>query len=108
MDGGAETVAAILDPVSAAITTEVLTELGVRIAVDQESIDDVAGEFLALVEATKQRLKREGRLLDKGIALARWKEERSFLPAAFISRRASCSPSHEARSTWPLRANCRR
>jgi osmoprotectant transport system substrate-binding protein len=46
VEGGAETLAAILDPVSAAITTEVLTELGVRIAVDQEDIEDVAAAFL--------------------------------------------------------------
>ena len=39
--------AAILDPVSAAITTEVLTDLGVRVAVDQVDIEDVAAEFLA-------------------------------------------------------------
>jgi osmoprotectant transport system substrate-binding protein len=51
VEGGAATLAAILDPVSAAITTEVLTELGVRVAVDQESIDDVAAEFLASLEA---------------------------------------------------------
>jgi osmoprotectant transport system substrate-binding protein len=50
VDGGADAIAAILDPVSAAVTTEVLTELGVRIAVDQESIDDVAAEFLASLE----------------------------------------------------------
>ncbi len=47
VDGGADAVAAILDPISAAVTTDVLTELGVRVAVDQESIDDVAAEFLA-------------------------------------------------------------
>lgn len=47
IEGGADTLAAILDPISAAITTEVLTELGVRIAVDQEDIADVAAEFLA-------------------------------------------------------------
>ncbi len=42
--------AAILDPVSAAVTTEVLTELGVRVAVDQEDIEDVAADFLASLE----------------------------------------------------------
>jgi osmoprotectant transport system substrate-binding protein len=47
VDGGAEALAAILDPVSAAITTEVLTDLGVRVAVDQEDIEDVAAEYLA-------------------------------------------------------------
>jgi osmoprotectant transport system substrate-binding protein len=47
VEGGAEAVAAILDPVSAAISTEVLTDLGVRVAVDQEDIEDVAAEFLA-------------------------------------------------------------
>jgi osmoprotectant transport system substrate-binding protein len=49
VDGGAESIAAILDPVSAAITTEVLTDLGVRVAVDQEDIEDVAAEFLKSV-----------------------------------------------------------
>jgi osmoprotectant transport system substrate-binding protein len=47
VDGGADTIAAILDPVSAAVTTEVLTELGARVAIDQEDIEDVASEFLA-------------------------------------------------------------
>jgi osmoprotectant transport system substrate-binding protein len=47
VEGGADTMAAILDPISAQVTTDVLTELGVRIAVDQESIEDVAAEFLA-------------------------------------------------------------
>lgn len=46
IDGGADTLAGILDPISATITTEVLTELGVRVAVDQESIDDVAADYL--------------------------------------------------------------
>lgn len=50
VEGGADAIAAILDPISAAVTTDVLTELGVRIAVDQESIDDVAAEFLASLE----------------------------------------------------------
>jgi len=47
VDGGADSVAAILDPISAQLTTDVLTELGVRIAVDQEDPEDVAAEFLA-------------------------------------------------------------
>jgi|GEM_PF-576559 len=47
IDGGADSVAAILDPISAQLTTDVLTELGVRIAVDQEDPEDVAAEFLA-------------------------------------------------------------
>jgi len=47
VDGGAEAIAAILDPVSAAITTEALTDLGVRVAIDQEDIEDVAADFLA-------------------------------------------------------------
>ena len=47
VDGGAETIAAILDPISAQVTTEVLTDLGARIAIDQEDIEDVAAEFLA-------------------------------------------------------------
>ncbi len=50
VDGGAEAIAAILDPISAEVTTDVLTELGVRVAVDQESIDDVAAEFLSSLE----------------------------------------------------------
>jgi len=40
-------VAAILDPISAQLTTDVLTELSGRIAVDQEDPEDVAAEFLA-------------------------------------------------------------
>jgi osmoprotectant transport system substrate-binding protein len=47
VDGGADAIAAILDPVSAALTTDVLTELGVRVAVDQEATEDVAADFLA-------------------------------------------------------------
>ena len=50
VEGGAEALAAILDPVSAAVTTEVLTELGVRVAIDQEDIEDVAADFLASLE----------------------------------------------------------
>lgn len=50
VDGGADALAAILDPVSARITTEVLTELGVRVAVEQEDIEDVAADFLAGAE----------------------------------------------------------
>lgn len=45
--GGADAIAAILDPISAELTTDVLTQLGVRIAVDQADIEDVAAEFLA-------------------------------------------------------------
>ncbi len=56
VDGGADAVAAILDPVSDAITTEVLTNLGVRVAVDQEDIDAVAAEFLASVGADDMAL----------------------------------------------------
>jgi osmoprotectant transport system substrate-binding protein len=52
VEGGADAIAAILDPVSAAISTQVLTDLGVRVAVDQEDIEDVAADFLAsLAEA---------------------------------------------------------
>jgi osmoprotectant transport system substrate-binding protein len=47
VDGGAETIAAILDPISAAVTTDVLFELGLRVGVDNEDLDDVAAEFLA-------------------------------------------------------------
>ena len=47
IDGGADSVAAILDPISAQLTTDVLTELGVRIAIDQEDPEDVAAGFLA-------------------------------------------------------------
>ena len=51
IEGGAEAVAAILDPVSTQLTTEILTELGVRVAVDQEDVDDVAADFLASIGA---------------------------------------------------------
>jgi osmoprotectant transport system substrate-binding protein len=47
IDGGADAIAAILDPVSAAVTTEVLFDLGVRVGIDQEDLEDVAEEFLA-------------------------------------------------------------
>jgi osmoprotectant transport system substrate-binding protein len=47
VEGGADAIAAILDPVSARITTEVLLDLGVKVAVDQQDIADVAAEFLA-------------------------------------------------------------
>ena len=47
VDGGADAIAAILDPISAELSTDVLTQLGIRVAVDQEDIDDVAEEFLA-------------------------------------------------------------
>jgi osmoprotectant transport system substrate-binding protein len=50
VDGGAEAIAAILDPVSAALTDEAITELLVRVAVDQEDHDVVAAEFLAGLE----------------------------------------------------------
>lgn len=50
VDGGAEAIAAILDPVSAAVTTDVLFDLGVRVGVDQEDIEDVATEFLASLD----------------------------------------------------------
>jgi osmoprotectant transport system substrate-binding protein len=46
----ADDMAALLDPVSDALTTEKLTELGVRVAVDQEDIEDVAAEFLASIQ----------------------------------------------------------
>lgn len=46
VEGGADALAAILDPVSAAVTTEVLTDLGARVAIDQEDIEDVAADFL--------------------------------------------------------------
>jgi osmoprotectant transport system substrate-binding protein len=51
IDGGAASLAAILDPVSAQLTTEILTELGVRIAVDQEDVEDVAADFLVSIGA---------------------------------------------------------
>ena len=44
VEGGADTISAILDPVSAEVSTEVLTAPGVRIAIDQE---DVARDLLA-------------------------------------------------------------
>lgn len=51
IEGGAEAVAAVLDPVSTQLTTEILTELGVRVAVDQEDVEDVAADFLASIGA---------------------------------------------------------
>ena len=50
VEGGAQTIAAILDPVSAAVSTDVLFDLGVRVGVDQEDLEDVAAEFLASLE----------------------------------------------------------
>lgn len=47
VEGGADTISAILDPISAEVSTEVLTALGVRVAIDQEDIEDVARDFLA-------------------------------------------------------------
>jgi osmoprotectant transport system substrate-binding protein len=47
VEGGADAISAILDPISAVVTTETLTELGVRIAIDQEDIEVVAADFLA-------------------------------------------------------------
>lgn len=44
--GGAAALAAILDPVSAALTTEELTELNVRVGLDQEDFDVVARDWL--------------------------------------------------------------
>jgi osmoprotectant transport system substrate-binding protein len=44
--GGAQALAAILDPVSAELTTEGLTELNVRVGMDQEDFDVVAREWL--------------------------------------------------------------
>lgn len=44
--GGAEALAAILDPVSEAMDTETLTELNVRVGVDQEDFDTVATDWL--------------------------------------------------------------
>ena len=44
--GDAKAFQALLDKVSALLTTETLTELGVKVAVDQKSVEDVAKEFL--------------------------------------------------------------
>lgn len=44
--GGAEALAALLDPVSTALTTEDLTELNVRVGLDQEDFDVVAADWL--------------------------------------------------------------
>ena len=59
VDGGAETVAAILDPISEQLTTDVLTELGVRIAVEQEDIEDVAADFLASLDMSDEEMSDE-------------------------------------------------
>ena len=50
VDGGADTIAAILDPVSSQLSTSILTELLVRVAIDQEDIDVVAADFLASLD----------------------------------------------------------
>lgn len=42
---------AILDPFSAALTTEALTEMGVKVAVEQQDIEAVAAEFIAAVSS---------------------------------------------------------
>jgi osmoprotectant transport system substrate-binding protein len=47
IDGGADALAAILDPISAQLTTDVITALNVRLAVDQEDVEVVAADFLA-------------------------------------------------------------
>ena len=47
IDGGADALAAILDPVSAALTTEVLTQLNAQFVFDAEDIEDIASGFLA-------------------------------------------------------------
>ncbi len=44
--GGAEALAALLDPVSDAVTTEDLTALNVRVGLDQEDFADVATDWL--------------------------------------------------------------
>ena len=44
--GDAKAFQALLDKVSALLTTEALTDLGVKVAVDQEPIEQVAKEFL--------------------------------------------------------------
>jgi osmoprotectant transport system substrate-binding protein len=51
VDGGRDRLAGILDPISAQLTTEILTQMGVRISVDQEDVEDVAAEFLASLDA---------------------------------------------------------
>jgi osmoprotectant transport system substrate-binding protein len=52
VDGGADAIAAVLDPISSQLTTPVFTELLVRVAVDQEDIDVVAADFLASLSAS--------------------------------------------------------
>jgi osmoprotectant transport system substrate-binding protein len=47
VDGGEATIAAVLDPISSQLTTAALTDLLVRVTVDQEDIEVVAGDFLA-------------------------------------------------------------
>jgi len=47
VDGGTDAVAAILNPISARITTETLRDLGVKVAVEQQDIAAVAREFLS-------------------------------------------------------------
>lgn len=51
VEGGADAMRAILDPVSAGVTTEVLFDLGIRVGIDQEDLEDVAAEYLASLGA---------------------------------------------------------
>lgn len=44
--GGADALAALLDPISEAMTTEDLTALNVRVGLDQEDVADVATDWL--------------------------------------------------------------
>jgi osmoprotectant transport system substrate-binding protein len=47
LDGGVDALAVVLDPISALITTDVLTDLGVKVAVEQQNVAAVAREFLS-------------------------------------------------------------
>jgi len=47
LDAAPSDFADILNEVSAAMDTETLTSLGVRVAVDQEAVEDVAADWLA-------------------------------------------------------------
>jgi hypothetical protein len=47
LDGGVDALSNIHDPISALVTTEVLTDLGAKVAVEQLEIAKVTREFLA-------------------------------------------------------------
>ena len=103
VDGGADAIAAILDPVSSQLTTEVLTEMGVRIAVDQEDIEDVAADFLAGLAGLTAR-RRRPHAAASGPPASMPTGPRSQPGAVACARRigpALRSPARRATPGWP-------